>query len=335
MFRKMDDVKSLKPLKGYGRMVLGQDLDSAEGHYSIYQSFYGSISDFRIYERVLSNKELKDFSKCALHYGPKETLYDFEDKFSKFKIHGPVYLTNISRELPCKKVSNSEDIFFPVMIEFDKAQKLCSSLKGFSTAPANLQELDNIYNKIKIFQDMCESTRRSISWLGIVSNEERTNWINFHNKQVISDELVDQFFFGVSSPQKNPCVGLGGKPFEKLLFAQDCLIPSCPLCTISRNTYVTLRGIPDTLRGLQDNNFIDNKYILVTDGKSRPFFIGLLSTKIMWNKDYLRMSSRNHFVNGTAILKDLGIYYNSTSYPFGKQNWKIAVSSSIHFSVSI
>ncbi|XP_053194146.1 pentraxin fusion protein-like [Scomber japonicus] len=76
-----------------GKVVLGQDLDSYDGHFDARQSFVGEMSDVNLWDSVLSDSTIQDLSSGMRV--PRGNVLDWEA--AKLKIRGGAKVIN--REL--------------------------------------------------------------------------------------------------------------------------------------------------------------------------------------------------------------------------------------------
>lgn len=304
-----------------GNVVLGQDQDFNNGGYNKLQSFRGYIIDFSLINRILTTREMLEFTNCSQHFQlePKDIIFDFsniDENFEAFNV------SIIHKEFDAN-FCHSDTSFMsliPGLKTFYQAKEFCHSVGGEVMVPRNAEENENLFDYLNTHKSKCQSTYTAISWLGIFYNNiegylehyltgNELNFVNARNKTINPD---------------NKCVAIIGSEMDSPVWFGVWLIKSC---TAYKTCVTCFFNEPKELhlRGLCKDSPFDRYYYLTVENGTE-YFRGYKYSSIR-----LVSSTEGREVLGYWILyrKDIPSskaimkrkYMNH--FPIGKNNWKI------------
>lgn len=140
-------------VRGGGRLVVGQELDSTEGDFNVQQTLDGMIADFRLYIVALSIEEMSDFVNIYHSKDPKKPLFDLEN--GKLQSKGSVTLLNIT-EHEIRKEDSRRNILLPYKMNYERAAKWCRKINGTLSVPRSKEENTWMYDNFLKFHQIVQ-----------------------------------------------------------------------------------------------------------------------------------------------------------------------------------
>ncbi|KAK4307136.1 hypothetical protein Pmani_021095 [Petrolisthes manimaculis] len=90
-------VRERLKVRGGGRLVMGQDIDSLEGSGNIRQAMHGDVADFVIYPQALDSDFLRSYVKCGqLEIEKVVPIISFDTNMTTFKVLGSTTVSKIN-----------------------------------------------------------------------------------------------------------------------------------------------------------------------------------------------------------------------------------------------
>lgn len=292
-------------VRGGGRLVVGQDLDNAEGGFSLEQVFIGEMAHYQLFQNALSHEEIEAFIECKddLPYQPILSLND-----SVLENQGEIVMARISAFEVCKKGRNFL-VMFPFLATRNAASTLCQKIKGDLSLPQTPEENKMVFDKFQHFSKKCQSNWSCLYWLGVKGNVTSSQWRREGDGEVMTWHNAAA---GWDKPTKSfQCMAAGDAKFPYVWYSSPCSETLCTMCNFTSPPRVRLRGLCAT--SLFDSIFYVHGYT-----NQEPNFEGEFSSRIVWDGDTWVMSSLRH---GTAVAKMDTKRKNSL--PMGLHIWSI------------
>lgn len=295
-------------VRGGGRLVLGQDLDSEDGGFSIEQVLACEIADFAIYNTILTMDEIRSFMACRNRI-PYEPIIYVDQAMTTLRAVGETEITTILEEKICAK-SSGYNLLFPERVGFTESVSWCEMLKGTLVLPANKKENEEIYDKFFPFRDVCTDSWRTFYYFGTTRNVTTDKWFNYRDGSPILWENFDVQWNMMSSDYE--CAGVGNHLFMYTWFAIPCASSMCSACNFTAAPKLRIRGLCET-------SILDRSYYLNDYYNRRPLFDGETHSRIQWSNRSWELTSRRH-----RDLSAQMITKNPKLYPLGLQTWIIS-----------
>lgn len=304
------DGNETKPLviRGGGRLVLGQDLDSADGGFNIEQILPCEIADFAIYDVVLTLDEIRSFMACNNQIPYQPILY-IDQQMSVLKAIGETAVSNIPEQEICA-TSSGYKLMFPERVTFWGNVAWCQMLKGTVILPKNEQENTEVYDKFFPYREECTDRWRTFYYFGTVRNVTTDEWFHYKDKSPIMYQKFDVQWNKIVSQYE--CAAVGNHLFKYTWFAIPCSSAMCSACNFTTSPRLRVRGLCDT-------SILDRAYYLNDYYNRRPLFDGEIHSRIFWSNNIWELRSRRYKdLSATMETK------NSKAYPLGRHTWTIA-----------
>lgn len=309
--RNVDGGERLE-VRGGGRLVMGQDLDSLEGSFNVRQSLHGDIADFVIYPQALDSDALKLYTKCGqLETGEVEPIIYFNSDMTMFKVLGSTSVSKISLDDLCRQ-DESRLIMVTQTMDFSSSYTLCSILKGRLAVPKNEEENTKIYNDFLIFNDLCVLNWGSLYWLGIKGDVNSGQWFVLPEMNSLGWSNFPKGW-GTVKPNQD-CASVGGEAYPREWYRTPCDIQTCPLCDFPHTPMLRVRG-------LCSSSLVDQTLYLRDYKNDQIQLHGSYHTVIEWNPINLtwKLANRGHEdLHGYMVMKRPG------EMPFGVHTWEIS-----------
>ncbi|KAK3857529.1 hypothetical protein Pcinc_036223 [Petrolisthes cinctipes] len=299
-------------VRGGGRLVMGQDIDSLEGSGSIRQAMHGDVADFVLYPQALDSDVLRSYVKCGqLETEKVEPILSFDTKMTIFKVLGSTTVSKINLDKVCHQKLDTK-IMITEKLNFQSSYKLCSKLKGRLTVPKTDEENTKIFNDFIKFNDLCVDSYGTLYWLGIKGDLDSGQWLVLPEKKPLGWSKLASGYDTVKPSQQ--CASVGGSDFPLDWFATPCDYLTCPLCTF-------LHTPKFRVRGLCSQSIIDQTLYLRDYKNGKVQFHGPYYTMIEWdlqNMTWKLASRRDEDLNGYIMLERPG------EMPVGVHTWVIS-----------
>lgn len=294
-------------VRGGGRMVVGQEMDSPEGDFDVVQSLDGVIVDYKLYDVALSKAQMEDILTCQNTARLRKPIIDLEG--DSLAVKGPTESLYVSEDVVCAEEEPRVTMLFPYRLNFYNADYWCRNLKGSLFLPQSDEFNTRMYDEYVRFSDQCTGTWTNLYWIGAFGNLTTFEWITLTDDK--SPIAYDNFIKGWDKVSKKfQCISMITKETYKWS-ATACITPTCPVCNFTGPPLIRLRGM--CADSLLEQNFYFLEYEnnqLVFDGQ--------------W---HVRIVSRNNtWVMESRIHKDLKATLQRESigvYPVGTHTWDI------------
>lgn len=215
-------------VRGGGRLVMGQDIDSMEGSLNVRQAMHGDVADFILYPHAFDSDALMSYVKCGqLETKTVKPIFSF-NTMTKFKVLGSTRVSKISLDDMCNQKSGTM-IMIPEKMNFRSSYTLCLKIKGRLAVPETAEENAKIFDDFLIFNDLCVDAYGTLYWLGIKGDLDSGQWLVLPEKKPLGWSNLVSGFDKVKANQQ--CASVGGADFRLDWFSTPCDYLSCPLCT--------------------------------------------------------------------------------------------------------
>lgn len=287
--------------------MLGQDLDSEEGDFSLEQILACEIADFLIYDVVLTIEEMKSFMSCrnSIPFAP---IVYVDQEMTTLQAVGETDVSTIPEKELCVQ-SSGYSLLFPERVTFEKSVAWCRMLKGKVVLPANEEENTQVFDKFFPFRDVCLDSWRTIYYFGAVRNTKTDKWSSYYDGSPIEWENFNIQWNKMSNHYE--CAAVGTLNFRYTWFAIPCESSMCSACNFTTSPKFLLRG-------LCEESLLDRTYYLNDYYNGRPLFNGEMHSRIFWNNSTWEFRSHRH--RDLSARMEIG---NSKAYPFGRKTWAI------------
>ena len=157
---------------GKGIIILGQDADSLGGGFDENQAFSGSISEFHMWDRAITEKEVKQISNCDMSgQSLKGNIINWS-RINTWEKH------NVSiREVEnfCKDLITPKFIIFNQRMNFGETKRSCHILGGTYPYEFTIENRLRYYqNILKLFEDAVVTEKSPC-----ISQNGETNYAKF------------------------------------------------------------------------------------------------------------------------------------------------------------
>ena len=141
--------------------IIGQEQDKVGGAFSEKQIYQGYLSEFNIWNRLLSESEIMGMGNCSLLL--KGDIFSWNR--SNLELFGKAKFDQISdfTDLCQEKIM----FIFPKKRPLIDSSLLCSSLGGNLVVPKSGKENSNLMNVFKEYEDQCIDSSNIAIWIGL------------------------------------------------------------------------------------------------------------------------------------------------------------------------
>ena len=292
-------------------IIFGQEPDSIRGSYDQYQAFIGDVSEFNIWNYVLSDAEISNMAKCM--HNQKGNVVAW--KKGDLKLYN---LDIINMEKLARLCSaDQRKIIFPIQLPFFHAKEICEIHGGRIVVPTSQQENLEVVEILKSFKGECvKSKSKMLSWLGV--RKINQTWYKSNDRETSHQELSYTNWDSSSSRSNHDCAILyeDGKWHAggRLCLRRETL---CPVCSIIDTPVFTLKG------SCMESDIDWNYYMVVDDKHKLTHYEGYKITELIPTID----KKGWEFVpkSGAQNLYTAKLFSNHTSktYPLGREKWYI------------
>ncbi|XP_042894286.1 uncharacterized protein LOC122268092 [Penaeus japonicus] len=291
-------------VRGGGRLVVGQDLDSIDGGFDINQSLDGTIADYRLYDVALSIEEMSDFINFTNPEGSTKPLLDLVN--GKLQSIGSVLMLNIT-EHEIRKEVPWRNILFPYKMDYASAVTWCRKIKGTLSVPRSEEENIWMYDNFLKFHQQCTGLWPNQYWIGVFGNLSANLWVADSDQKPIT---YGNFYEGWDEPtSKFQCLSMIMEPYKWA--ATACFTETCVVCKFTSIPYLRLRG-------LCEESLLDRSFAIVDYEDEQVVFDGRTHTRIVWADGEWRMESRIY-----EDLKARIVGERPEDLPVGVRTWQI------------
>ncbi|XP_047474147.1 uncharacterized protein LOC125028711 [Penaeus chinensis] len=291
-------------VRGGGRLVVGQELDSTGGGFDVHQILDGRIADYRFYTVALSIEEMRDFVNFCHSKTPKEPLLDLLN--GKLQSKGSVTMLKIT-EHEIRKEDSRRNILFPYKMDYERAVKWCRKINGTLSVPRSKEENTWMYDNFLKFNQHCTGLWRNQYWIGVLGNLSSNLWVADSDQKPIT---YGNFYPDWGKPSaKFQCLSMIMEPY--MWSATACSTETCVVCNFTRTP--TLR-----LRGLCSESLLDRTFSIGDYEDKQLALDGQTHTRIIWAQGTWRMESRLYENLEAWIVGD-----KQEELPVGVHTWQV------------
>ena len=294
--------------------------------------FHGIMADVKLWSNSLPLEDMKKATGDRCGGGsfrtllPKPDLFDM-DTYGLMEGRTYVKVMNMSMDHMCHAKQTfsgrGELRLYPIKVNHNVGQRLCSSLNGRLVVPRNQEELDTIR------KGLFERSRMQLvqtyncsqgAWVGIVKNYSDNSYVDTEGNN------VTMFSFGKGQPNGwdfQQCLMLMRGQDNKGLYFNDESCHQIKLCSICEvkywDTTFKLRGGGDNMPDDIDRYYINNRV-----NNYRLFgFAGFKQTIIDWNNQNRTWEIKNLFTGTSGLDNVIGYLKDVKIHPLGFSNWVI------------
>ena len=297
-----------KSIKGGGKLIIGQDQRIFNDGYDSHRSFSGEVSRFVLYDIIIDEANLIQFSQCETLTAKSNPIISF-DNLEDFELKGNSKAFVFKGSILCDP-TKFNIIVFPFKQTFAEVNVLCKALNGLVVLPKTDSENEKLYDTIMQFSNSCSTSLPSISWLGAAGSEETKRWVSFENKVPLTYSNFAHFNNKVIDDRN--CAVIAGPRQKYKWFSSECDYPlTCGICYFKIDPIVKIRG-------LCKHSIIDRTYTIQGYKEGFPILIGESYTVISKTNNSWAMTSKiDNAFKGRLISND------SIDFPLGLNKWKI------------
>ncbi|XP_068202881.1 uncharacterized protein [Palaemon carinicauda] len=291
---------------GGGRFVLGQRLYSTSGGFHILESLDGEIADYKVYDTLLTPREIADILNCQNVIVSRPPIISLKN--GSLERVGSVVLRQIYLDTVCSQYSTEFYLFFPEKRNFHDSKSWCEKIKGSLILPQNPELNEKLFHTFWPYREQCQDIWTHLYWLGFEGSLKTLTW------QRLSDGRPLDWFNFLSQyktvTKEFQCAAAVSHDAYKWA-ACPCEIEVCILCNFT--THPELR-----LRGLCKISLWDRTYSFRESANYSLLFDGLAHTMINFQGGTWVMRSRLYpDLGAKMVLKRRG------EYPVGVHTWEI------------
>ncbi|XP_076033039.1 uncharacterized protein LOC143020498 [Oratosquilla oratoria] len=229
-----------------GTVVLGQETDSYVGGFDKLQSFSGYIMDYNMYNRTLTDKEVKALGSCngglEKHHPGEGDLVAWSK--TEWNVVGAVK-RDMTKEVICQSFAAGRNQYlnFPHLFNHDEGTQLCGVLKGHIALPRSEAENDVLYQFVEPIGPLCKNHIHysGFLWLGTTDKAVEGEWRSMKTGNVL--EYTN--FVNEINQSKQDCALLLMAPVERKWDDVGCFphFKFCLACDVEKDIILTLRGL--------------------------------------------------------------------------------------------
>ena len=260
------------------------------------------ISNVHVYSRILSDKEMIDFTGPAVCSQEGDYL---NWNNIELELHGNTTLETVEKEKVCTSGSNQTELFlFTENFSWETCMDLCPMMQLHESIFFSSKKETE---KLLKWATQIDSSITRI-WSSFTDEENEGNWKDHYTKKDI--ESKDLFIQGEPNGGRTQnCLSIRKEGFHDIYCNDPSVILAC-VCSFSKKPILKLRG-------LHPKSILDTKYTLY-QGKGLAFY-GLKQTKIIYDK--VKEVWEAKIIANPVI----GIANPETGYSMilGKHSWRI------------
>lgn len=288
------------------RAVVGQELDSLEGDFSVSQTFSGEIADLRFYDGTLSREAMIAFTTCADDLKEREPLLTIDN--GKLSAGGSVIVTSIPKSKLCEK-KREYVILFPIKTTFQNAFDTCNRLKGSLALPKDGQANRKLHDRFSKFRAQCTSQNSLRFWVGAKLNTTLRQWVQLSDGKPLSWHNFGTVPF--DPWLKCVIIGLRKSTYFWNNYVCEDYVQECFACNFTTWPQIRIRGL--CKYSLFDRNLYLNNY-----DSDFPKFDGEQHSNIVFRNGKWVMES-NIYTNLKATILSL----TDDISPLGRHTWEV------------
>lgn len=290
-------------ITGGGRLVLGQELDTLDGGFNVYQSFTGEMADWVLLNESLSTEEMKDYVACRGLPSRVRPLLHFDSSLSGWELKGSSLSYNLTTEEVCGHRFVDSLVMFPIPMTREEAAEWCHKVGGHLPVPQNRDDNEELVHLGTRYTGECLNSWSTVAWLGITGNLSTGVWNPTPLKW-------NNFRVGSLSPDVN-CDCISVQAYSGIWTCVPCEKKTCTVCRFTNTSILTLRG------DCEDTGFDRYFFIKGIPGRT-PVYVGYFQSRILLSKKTWRLESTIEGIKSYAEMID-----DAATSPLGRHLWKI------------
>ena len=296
-------------------LIFGQEPDKMRGGFDKGQASIGDLSEFNLWNYVLSEVKVSDLAKCK----------DFERgnivSWEKSAIETHNVLVGDLQDSTSLCSKEQRFVIFPKRMIFSQAMKTCEIHGGTLVVPTSGDENSLLLEIVNNHKSACVKNeilseeklvwigikKRNQVWYKIESGDTATERINYINMETtLGDPDLD-------------CAYMQNNGLWRAGFGGACKLDTlCTICSIVNTPVFTMKGI------CFESDINWNYYMAINTSHQISYFDGYKDTKLIQGND----SSRWQFHSKedklqTHPLAKLLTKPGSGNYPIGRQKWLV------------
>ncbi|KAL7648871.1 UNVERIFIED_CONTAM: hypothetical protein RMT77_000791 [Armadillidium vulgare] len=255
-----------------GSLYFGQEQDFKDGGFNRLQSFRGYMSEFLMYDRLMTEEELLSFVNCSSNFkiDKRHSVCNFSDLENDFLMNNVAVLENeSSRMLYCH---NKDDFFFssPKTKSFKDAVTLCHSLGGALYVPENSENNKQFFSFVSENSHKCKSEYIGQVWVGsipLINNKTELSFQHYKSSQILGYHNVKSTIRRKVRPL---CASINGDKCASLHWQGGWIIVPCEFHRCVTCYFEQTQKLH--LRGLCLNSQFDRYYYFTVEDDTYYFF---------------------------------------------------------------
>jgi hypothetical protein len=268
--------------------------------------FIGTITDVNVWNRSLSDVEIKDFVFCNIDPNSKKAFQWSNSNLTQIGKYNQIVA--ISLEDICVHPSPPKIRWFKTRMNYESAMFVTQYLNGEMSLPSNKVSLQSMFTNTDL-RILCGTS----FWVPIVRAKANSSlWVNGYN---MSTE-VKYLPWSTGQPNGYPSQNCVGAEKEDFGYTDiECTSKMCFNIFIAKSQIFHLRG-----SCVAGDNY-DSKYAYnFNAGKSNEFIIQGFSGKSLMAKykNDWNLMIYNKTLDNFVLVASL---WNMEKFPFGTQNW--------------
>ncbi|XP_050727803.1 uncharacterized protein LOC127004285 [Eriocheir sinensis] len=292
-------------IRGGGHLVVGQELDTVDGGFNVYQTFKGEMADWVLLNESLSIEEMKDYVACLGLPSRVRPLLHFDNALSGWELKGPSLSYNLTKKDICSKRFVDSLVMFPHRMKKEHAAKWCHMVGGHLPVPQNQEENEELARLASGYINKCSNSWSTFAWLGLTRNLSR-EWETTINSSLEWNNFV------LRGPTKTclcPSITLSVNDGHWLCTPCDSRI--CVVCLYSNVSLFHLRG------DCERTGF-DRDLILKGVPQETPMYVGYFQSRMLFSEETWRLESTLEGSTSYAEMID-----DTVTNPLGRHKWQI------------
>lgn len=289
-----------------GRFIIGQELDTVNGTFSMVQVFIGEMADFFISDVAMSVQDAQSYISCSPMENVYPVLYDFGEQFDRFQHRGNIEVYNRSKSEVCFKHRVSS-LLYPELLEYYDGKKYCNKMGGSAFFPVSIYEENQLVYNYRAYMNQCIGTYSTQFWYGVVTNDNFTAWVSEKEGLPIQYSFFNEEFADPSSSHR--CIS-SSLNLYRLWYRTPCTRTACVICQFP--------NIPEIrILGLCDVSQLERKLYLDQISNDKWTYVGLFRTRLRWANQTWTLYNND----GAAALTMTETRW--TSVPLGLHEWTV------------
>jgi hypothetical protein len=303
----VNDLEDILPSEWFGPMVDGSRTDNLTKRGTLAMkkeddshSVLGSFTDFNVWDKVLTEQEMRDFTSCSYFMQGSLIPWNSEDWEFTGEIEPTEYEVGEVEFSDLCLVKNRLE-YFPERIVITEALKTCKIFNGNMVFTHKKSDYEELWQFLKTH----ETDLRIQTWLRFTDNDMEGEWKDIETGQ--AEDFLSIPWILISEPTGFTAENCSG--FETgIAFDLDC---TQKLPTVCQNTEEYFK-----LQGLCPSSRLDRQYKLRQQMyNGRRMFSGPSGWSLVWKE------AKWFILNGRypGILAEV----NTRMYPVGSYEWSV------------